>query len=113
MRLTGLEYLRRANEFAGRGLTLHLNAYQCHVFMDWHEKWASAEKPWDRLCDQLNGRGVPSLEDALVDMELQPVYQAVHALLDQDTIRLLTDLAEHPRATAGYRHRECGPRPQS
>jgi hypothetical protein len=34
-------------------------------------------------------------------MELQPVYQAVHSLLDQDMIRLLTDLAEHPRATGG------------
>ena len=99
--LTGLEYLRRASEFAGRGLTFHLHAYQCHVLMDWQEKWASAERPWDRLCDQLNGRGVPSLEDAMVDLELQPVYQAVHALLDQDMIRLLTDLAEHPRANAG------------
>ena len=99
--LTGLEYLRRANEFVGRGLTLQLHAYQCHVFMDWHEKRASAEKPWDRLCDQLNGRGVPSLEDALIEMELQPVYHAVHSLLDQDMIRHLTDLAEHPRTTAG------------
>ncbi len=101
--LTGLEYLRRANEFADRGLTFHMNAYQCHVFMDWHERWATAEKPWDRLCDQLNGRGVPSLEDELVDMELQPMYQSVRSLLDQDMIRLLTDLAEHPRATAGNR----------
>ena len=99
--LTGLEYLRRAGEVAERGLTFHLHAYQCHVFMDWHEKWATAEKPWDRLCDQLNGRGVPSLEDALIDMELQPVHQALHNLLDRDMIRLLTDIAEHPRTTAG------------
>ena len=94
---TGLEYLRRANDLADRGLTLHLHAYQCHVFMDWHEKWATAEKPWDRLCDQLNGRGVPSLEDALIDMELQPLHQCLRALLDQNTIQLLTDMAEHPR----------------
>ncbi|HEY1579982.1 MAG TPA: alpha-amylase family glycosyl hydrolase [Terracidiphilus sp.] len=99
--LTGLEYLLRADNVADRGITFHLHAYQCHVFMDWHEKWASAEKPWDRLCDQLNGDGVQSLEEALIDMELQPVHQALHSLLDQDTIRLLTDLAEHPRATAG------------
>ena len=98
--LTGLEFLRRANDVAEHGLTFHLHAYQCHVLMDWHEKWASAEKPWDRLCDQLNGRGVPSLEDALIDLELQPVHQAVRALLDQDTVRLLTDMAEHPRTTA-------------
>ncbi len=99
--LTGLEYLRRANEFADHGLTFHLHAYQCHVLMDWHEKWATAEHPWDRLCDQLNGRGVPSLEDALIDMELQPMYQALRSLLDQDTVRLLTDMADHPRTTAG------------
>jgi hypothetical protein len=98
--LTGLEYLRRARDVAERGITFHLHAYQCHVLMDWHEKWASAEKPWDRLCDQLNGRGVPSLEDALVELELEPVHQALRALFDQDTIRMLTDMAEHPRTTA-------------
>jgi glycosidase len=97
--LTGLEYLRRANDVAERGLTFDLHAYQCHVLMDWHEKWASAEKPWDRLCDQLNGRGVPSLEDALIDLELQPVHNTLRALFDQDTIRMLTDMAEHPRTT--------------
>jgi hypothetical protein len=97
---SGLEYLRRAGDLAERGLTFHLHAYQCHVFMDWHEKWSSKEKPWDRLCDQLNGRGVPSLEDALIDMELQPVHHALRQLLDQDMIRLLTDIAEHPRTTA-------------
>ena len=99
--LTGLEYLRRANEFAERGLTLDLHAYQCHVLLDWREKWATAEHPWDRLCDQLNGRGVRSLEDALINMELQPMYQALRSLLDQDTFACLTDLAEHPRTTAG------------
>ncbi len=99
--LTGLEYLQRSGDLADRGMTFHLHAYQCHVLMDWHEKWASAEKPWDRLCDQLNGSGVPSLEDALIDMELQPVHQALRHLLDQDTIRLLTDLAEHPRVAPG------------
>jgi hypothetical protein len=99
--LTGLEFLQRASDLGDRGLTFHLHAYQCRCFMDWHEKWATAEKPWDRLCDQLNGRGVPSLEEALIDMELEPVHQALRSLLDQDTIRHLSDMAEHPRATAG------------
>ncbi len=95
--LTGLEYLRRANDLAERGLTLELHAYQCHVFLDWHELHATAEKPWDRLCDHLNGRGVPSLEDALVNLELQPVHNDLRALLQPDLVRLLADLAEHPR----------------
>ena len=95
--LTGLEYLRRANDLAERGLTLELHAYQCHVFLDWRELHATAEKPWDRLCDHLNGRGVPSLDDALVNLELQPVHHDLRWLLQPDLVRLLADLAEHPR----------------
>ena len=97
--LTGLEYLRRANVLAERGLTLDLHAYQCHVFLDWKEMRATAEKPWDRLCDHLDGRGVPNLEDALVNLELEPVHQALRALLHPDLVRLMADLAEQP-ATA-------------
>jgi glycosidase len=98
--LTGLEYLRRAGDLVERGLTLDLHAYQCHVFMDWRELRAAAGQPWNRLCDLLNGRGVPSLEDALMNLELQPVHDALRSLLDPGTVRLLADLAEHPRGVA-------------
>jgi glycosidase len=94
---TGLEYLRRASELSERGLTLELRAYQCHVFLDWRELHATAEQPWDRLCDQLNGRGVANLEDALANLELQPVHDALCAQLDSGMVRLFADLAEHPR----------------
>jgi hypothetical protein len=61
-------------------LTLDLHAYQCHVFLDWRELRATAEQPWDRLCDQLNGSGVPNLGDALVNLELRPVHIALRLL---------------------------------
>ncbi len=96
--LTGLEYLRSANELSERGINLNLHAYQCHVFLDWRELHASAEKPWDRLCSQLNGRGVPNLDDALVNLELRPVHDALRQQLDPAVVRLLADLAEHPKA---------------
>ena len=98
--LTGLEYLRRADSLSERGLTLNLHAYQCHVFLDWRELHATAQQPWDRLCDQLNGAGVPSLDDALVNLELRPVHDALRLQLDPDLVRLLADLAEHPRTLA-------------
>jgi len=94
--LTGLEYLRRGNDLAERGLTLDLHAYQCYVFLDWHELTASQEKQWDRLCDLLGGRGVPSLDEALVNMELRPVHEAFRAVLEPGLIRLLADLGEVP-----------------
>jgi glycosidase len=99
--LTGLEYLRRASELNERGLSLDLHAYQCHVFLDWRELRATVQKPWDRLCDQLNGSGVPNLDDALVNLELRPVHNALRLQLDSAMVRLLADLAEHPRTIAG------------
>jgi glycosidase len=98
--LTGLEHLRRASDLAEHGLTFNLHAYQCHVYLDWREMYATAEQPWDRLSDHLNGRGVPDLEDALVNLELQPVHDALRAQLDPGIVRLFADLAEQPRIPA-------------
>jgi len=74
-----------------------LHAYQCHVFLDWRELYSTAEQPWDRLSDHLNGRGVANLDDALVNLELQPVHDALRALLNSGLVRIFADLAEHPR----------------
>jgi glycosidase len=98
--LTGLEYLRRANDVLDQGLTLDLHAYQCHVFLDWRPMHSTARYPWDRLCDFLNGRGVPNLEDALINMELRPVHDALRRQLDPAIVRLFADRADHPRPIA-------------
>lgn len=96
--LTGLQYLKRKPELVHSGLTLELGAYQSHVFMDWQELHATAERPWDRLCDHLNGRGVASLEDALVELELAPVHNALRAVLAPELVRRFAALAEHPKS---------------
>ena len=98
--LTGLEYLRRANDVLDQGLTLDLHAYQCHVFLDWRPMRSTAQYPWDRLSDFLNGRGVPNLEDALINMELRPVHDALRRQLDPAIVRLFADRADHPRPIA-------------
>ncbi len=98
--LTGLEYLRRANDVLDQGLTVDLHAYQCHVFLDWRPMHSTAQYPWDRLCDFLNGRGVPNLEDALINMELRPVHDALRRQLDPAIVRLFADRADHPRPVA-------------
>jgi len=98
--LTGLHYLRRASDVAEHGLTLDLRAYQCHVFLDWSELHATAAQPWDRLADQLNGQGVANLDDALANLELQPVHEALRAQLDTSIVHMIAHLAERPRTHA-------------
>ncbi|HVZ85093.1 MAG TPA: alpha-amylase family glycosyl hydrolase [Terracidiphilus sp.] len=97
--LTGLEYLRRASDLAQRGLTLKLHAYQSHVFLDWREMWPTAEWPIDRLCDRLNGAGVPSLDEAMVLLELEPVHAALRALLAPEMVRAVATVAALPKGS--------------
>jgi len=99
--ITGLQYLRRASDLLDRGLTLNLHAYQCHVFLDWHERHATAEKPWDRLADWLNGRGVSSLDEELVNLELQPVHEALRSFLDPGLVRHFADIADRGTHSVG------------
>ena len=101
--LTNLEYLRRAGHVLDRGLTLDLHGYQSHVFLDWRELRPSTEEPWDRLCDFLGGRGVPNLGEAMVNLELQPVHEALRKLLEPELVRQIADLAEETRVPATAR----------
>jgi hypothetical protein len=100
-----LEHLRRSVNLAEHGLTMELRAYQCHVFLDWRELRATAEQPWDRLCDELGGRGVGDLEDALIRLELRPAHDALRRLLEPALVRHLPELAE--RAPAGPEKRKA------
>src|SRR5215472_404467 len=106
--LTGLEYLRRAHDVADQGITVSLHAYQCYVFLDFRELRPTAEKPWDRLCDYLGGRGVSSLDDALINLELRPVHDALRAALDPGIVHLLVDLAEPPHASGAALQKRDG-----
>ncbi|HEY6308695.1 MAG TPA: alpha-amylase family glycosyl hydrolase [Candidatus Angelobacter sp.] len=90
---SGLEYLHRARDLAERGLNLELRAYQTNVFLDWRDLRDDPAHPWGELCDQLAGRGVPSLEDALKDLQLKPIHEALHDVVDPALAEALADCA--------------------
>lgn len=91
--LSGQEYLRRASELLDRGFFCPLRAYQSHVFLDWRELHPTEETPWDRLCDELAGRGVPNLDEALVNLELAPLHAALRRALDPAMVRRMAEAA--------------------
>lgn len=57
---TQLEYIRSCKELWEKGMYVELGAYQCHAFMDFR---FVGDKEWQIIHDQLNGAGVPSMQD--------------------------------------------------
>jgi glycosidase len=100
---TGLEYLRSVTEIRDRGIHLSLHAYETRVLWELREVHDSAHI-WRRLAERLDGRGVPSLEEALRDMQLGPVHAALRAMIeDPDRVgakRLVAAVAD-TTGTAG------------
>ena len=80
--VSGMEFLYRALDLAERGLQIELHAYECQVFLEWRDLREDEAHPWGLLCDELAGKGVSSLEDALFGLRLRPIHQALHAFAD-------------------------------
>jgi len=57
--MSGQEYIRSCRELSERGLYVELQAYKCHVFLDW--RFVSGLE-WAAVHDALNGGGVPSVQ---------------------------------------------------
>jgi glycosidase len=79
---TGLEYLRSCTDLWERGLWLSLDAYAGHVFWEFREVRDGSSGQWRRLAERLNGRGVPSLDDALRGLQLEPVHAPLRMLFE-------------------------------
>jgi glycosidase len=85
--IAGLEYVRSADRLFDEGLFVVLGPYARHVFLDFREVKAGPSQPWDRLCRELDGRGVPEAEEALEELRNRPLREALHALLDGAFLR--------------------------
>ena len=87
----GMEYIRPSQEVAERGLYLELNAYETHVFADFREVQDDAYHSYRQLCQYLNGRGVPSVTEALRELVLMPVQQPFREIANPGYFNYLLD----------------------
>ena len=101
----GLEYLRPVAEIRERGLHVELHAYETRVYLglrDLHDR----SGVWARLAARLEGRGVPSLEAALRELQLAPVHEAVRAVIETPSraaVARVVDAVAEATGTAGDR----------
>ncbi len=89
--LNGLEYVRNSQELWDSGLYVELEAYKCHVFVDWREVQDDEWGQYAQLAGYLGGRGVPSIEEALREIFLQPIHHPFRELVNTGHLRWLME----------------------
>ena len=82
---SGLEFIRNCRQLRQQGLQVSLQGYRYNVFLDFRVLRPSRLKPYDRICSELDGRGVGSIELEALSMSLRPVHQIVTAGLASRT----------------------------
>jgi glycosidase len=79
--ITKLEFIRNGRELCGKGLFLELRAYECLVFTDFRAVLDKAGL-YAKLAAHLQGGGVPSIEEAALDLRAEPVRRPFRELVN-------------------------------
>jgi len=87
-----LEFIISGSEISSAGFSFHLMGYQRKVLLDFREVY-DVDGRYKSLCEQLNGRGVDSIERALSEMNLAPFHNSlVHLFTSIKFSRLILSL---------------------
>ncbi len=84
--MTGLEHVFDPREIIAAGLGLTLGGYQCHVFLDFEPIREDADGRWRALALALGHRGVPSLDEALLEPTLEGVLAPFRELVEPELL---------------------------
>jgi glycosidase len=103
----GLEYLRPCRQLVEDGLYVELDAYRCHVFLDFRELVDDEEGHLRRLEADLGGGGVDSIDLALAEIDHRDVLTPFAELVAAENIRALCE-ARSDRADDGERSTAVG-----
>jgi glycosidase len=88
---SGLEFIRNCGELYEKGLYTELEAYKYHVFLDFRIVQDNELRDYSNLTGQLNGKGVPNMEEAYQDMLLRPVQKPFQELTNAGLIHWIID----------------------
>ena len=88
---TGMESIRSCRELWERGLHVQLDAYGSHVFWEFREVWDGVAGQWGRLAGRLDGAAVPSLEESLRELQLEPVHGPLRAVFADGLVAAILD----------------------
>jgi glycosidase len=75
--ISGLEYIRSSIDLDQHGLNVSLQAYGCHVFLDFEEIWDDEAGSYRRLTEHLGGRGTVNLQETMQELWLGPAVRLI------------------------------------
>jgi glycosidase len=82
---SNLEYIRAGNDICDSGLYIILGGYQYNTFLDFREVYDYSGSYY-QINNFLNGRGVPSIENAKNELHLSGVHLSFRKLLSPDIL---------------------------
>ncbi|MFZ2488926.1 MAG: alpha-amylase family glycosyl hydrolase [Anaerolineae bacterium] len=85
------EYIRNCQQLHNEGMYVELGAFKYHVFLDFRVVYDDETHQYSHLMDFLAGRGVPSIQDALSEIFLQPVLTPFNELVNAGMFQRLLD----------------------
>lgn len=88
----GLEYIRHSHELLYEGFKANLGAFKYHVFSNFRSVQDNEYRHYSEINAYLQGRGVPSVEDALKEIFLQPVHHAFREIVNPGFLNYLENI---------------------
>ena len=91
--VSGLEYIRSNRQLRDEGLYVELGAYRRVILTGFRQVQDNAFGQYGQLMAYLEGRGVPSVEEALREIRLQPIQRPYRELIGPDVLRQVLDVS--------------------
>jgi hypothetical protein len=101
--ITGLEFIRNTLQLENEGLYVELNGFNYHVFLDFRQIVDNEYRHYEQLDRYLNGRGVPSIDEALKETFLMPVHDPFRRIISFD-IHQLQKAVSHTEVLDDFSH---------
>jgi hypothetical protein len=89
----GCEYIRNGRELCNEGLQMTLSAYDYHVLMDFREIRDDDFGTWGKLCHQLEGGGVASMDEEVKQIRYAPLLDSLRLHIQRSHTLLVEGVA--------------------
>lgn len=86
---SGQEFIRSNRDLWENGLYMELGAFKYYVFFGFREVFPSPLAPYDKLTALLQGRGVPSVEEAMLETAFESIYYPYREAINAGSLRWL------------------------